>query len=141
VQGPGYVAIVHEMIHETRIVPLDGSPFSRVKSYLGESRGHWEGGTLVVESRNFNGKAGYRGSGENLVLTERYTKVAPDKIDFRLTFNDATTWKQPWTVAYHLRTAEGELYEYACHEGNYGLRNILEEARDAREAAAAGHKP
>jgi hypothetical protein len=135
-QGPGYVAIVHEMIHETRIVPLDGEPFSAVKSYLGESRGHWEGDTLVVESRNFNGKAPFRGAGANLVLTERYKKVAPDKIEFQLTFDDATTWTSPWTVAYHLRTSEGELYEYACHEGNYGLRNILEEARDAEKAAA-----
>jgi len=136
-QGPGYVAIVHEMIHETRVVPLDGTPFTGIKSYLGESRGHWEGDTLVIESHNFNGKAGYRGSsGENLVLTERFTKVAPDKIDFRLTFDDPTTWTQPWTVAYHLRTGDGELYEYACHEGNYGLRNILEEARLADQAAA-----
>jgi hypothetical protein len=135
-QSPGYVAITHEMIHETRIVPLGGH-FGRVKSYLGESRGHWEGDTLVVESRNFNGKAGYRGSDENLVLTERYTKVAPDKIDFRLTFDDRTHWTQPWTVAYFMRTGEGEMYEYACHEGNYGMRNTLQEARDAERAAAA----
>jgi len=135
-QSPGYVAITHEMIHETRIVPLGGQ-FGRVKSYLGESRGHWEGDTLVVESRNFNGKAGYRGSDENLVLTERYTKVAPDKIDFRLTFDDRTHWTQPWTVAYFMRTGEGEMYEYACHEGNYGMRNTLQEARDAERAAAA----
>jgi hypothetical protein len=135
-QSPGYVAITHEMIHETRIVPLGGQ-FGRVKSYLGESRGHWEGDTLVVESRNFNGKAGYRGSDENLVLTEHYTKVAPDKIDFRLTFDDRTHWTQPWTVAYFMRTGEGEMYEYACHEGNYGMRNTLQEARDAERAAAA----
>jgi len=107
-----------------------------VRSYLGESRGHFEGDTLVVETRNFNGRAGYRGSGENLALTERYTRVAPDKIDFRLTFDDATQWTQPWTVAYFMRANEGELYEYACHEGNYGLRNILQEARDAEQAAA-----
>ncbi len=135
-QSPGFVAIVHEMIHETRVVPLGGS-FGHVRSYLGESRGHWEGDTLVIETRNFNGKAGFRGSGENLVLTERYTKVAPDKIDFRLTFNDASQWTQPWTVAYFMRPSEGEMYEYACHEGNYGLRNILQEARDADAAAAA----
>jgi hypothetical protein len=135
-QSPGYVAITHEMIHETRVVPLGGK-FGHVKSYLGESRGHWEGDTLVVESRNFNGKAGYRGSDENLVLTERYTKVAPDKIDFRLTFDDRTQWTQPWTVAYFMRTGEGDMYEYACHEGNYGMRNTLQEARDAERAAAA----
>jgi hypothetical protein len=136
-QSPGYVAIVHEMIHETRVVPLGGS-FGHVRSYLGESRGHFEGDTLVIETRNFNGKAGFRGSsGESLVLTERYTKVAADKIDFRLTFNDPTQWTQPWTVAYFMRTGEGDMYEYACHEGNYGLRNILQEARDAEREAAA----
>jgi hypothetical protein len=138
-QSPGYVAIVHEMIHETRVVPLGGS-FGHVRSYLGESRGHFEGDTLVIETRNFNGKAGFRGAGENLVLTERYTKVAPDKIDFRLTFEDRTQWTQAWTVAYFMRTGEGDLYEYACHEGNYGLRNILQEARDADRAQAAGEK-
>jgi hypothetical protein len=135
-QSPGYVAIVHEMIHETRVVPLGGA-FGHVRSYLGESRGHWEGETLVVETRNFNGRAGYRGAGEKLVLTERYTKVAPDKIDFRLTFDDRTQWTQPWTVAYFMRANGEELYEYACHEGNYGMRNILQEARDAERAAAA----
>ena len=134
-QSPGYVAIVHEMIHETRVVPLGGE-FGRVRSYLGESRGHFEGDTLVVETRNFNGRAGFRGAGENLVLTERYARVAPDKIDFRLTFADSAQWAQPWTVAYFMRTADAELYEYACHEGNYGLRNILEEARAAEQAAA-----
>jgi hypothetical protein len=139
VQSPGYVAIVHEMIHETRVVPLDGAPFSGVRSYLGESRGHWEGDTLVVESRNFNGKAPFRGAGENLKLTERYRRTSADKIDFKMTFEDATQWTQPWTVAYSIRPAEGELYEYACHEGNYGLRNILENARDA-DRAAATHK-
>ena len=138
-QSPGYVAIVHEMIHETRVVRLGGS-FGQVRSYLGESRGHFEGDTLVIETRNFNGKAGFRGSGENLVLTERYTKVAPDKIDFRLTFNDPTQWTQPWTVAYFMRTGEGDMYEYACHEGNYGLRNILQEARDGDRAAAEAAK-
>ncbi|HVY66116.1 MAG TPA: hypothetical protein VHH11_14940 [Gammaproteobacteria bacterium] len=138
-QAPGYVAIVHEMIHETRVVPLDGSPFTGVRSYLGESRGHWEGDTLVVESRNFNGKAPFRGAGANLKLTERYRRTADDKIDFRLTLEDDTQWTQPWTVAYSMRPADGELYEYACHEGNYGLRNILQNARD-EERAAAAHK-
>jgi len=139
VQSPGYVAIVHEMIHETRVVPLDGAPFTGVRSYLGESRGHWEGDTLVVESHNFNGKAPFRGAGANLKLTERYRRTSADRIEFRMTFEDATQWVQPWTVAYSIRPADGELYEYACHEGNYGLHNILENARDADRAAAA-HK-
>jgi len=134
-QAPGYVAIVHEMVHETRIVPLDGSAFSDMRGYMGESRGHWEGDELVVETRNFNGKAAFRGSRENLRVTERYTRVGPETIDFRLTIEDETQWTQPWTVAYLMRPAEGELFEYACHEGNYGLRNILENARDEEKAA------
>jgi hypothetical protein len=135
-QGPGYVAIVHEMVHETRIVPLDGSPFGNVKGYMGESRGRFEGDTLVVETRNFDGRAPFRGATTNLKVTERYTRVAPDKVDFKVTFEDDTQWTQPWTAAYTMNTAEGELYEYACHEGNYGLRNILENARDEERAAA-----
>jgi hypothetical protein len=137
-QGPGHVAIVHEMVHETRIVPLDGSPFSNVKSYMGESRGRWEGDTLVVETRNFNGQAPFRGATTNLRVTERYTRVAPDKVGFEVTFADDTQWVQPWTAAYTMNSAEGELYEYACHEGNYGLRNILENARDEERAAVRG---
>ena len=139
-QAPGYVAIVHEMVHETRLVPLDDSAFGNVRSYLGESRGHWEGDTLVVESRNFNGKAPMRGAGQNLRVIERYTRVGPDKIDFKVTFEDETQWTQPWTAAYSMRTGEGELYEYACHEGNYGLRNILENARDEERKAAGASR-
>ena len=137
-QAPGYVAIVHEMVHETRVVPLDGSPLTGVPNYMGESRGHWEGDTLVIETSNFNGEASYRGSTSNLRLTERYTRVGPDTIDFQITFADDQQWSQPWTAAYLMRRSDGELYEYACHEGNYGLRNILENARDAESAAAVG---
>jgi hypothetical protein len=139
-QAPGFVAIVHEMVHETRLVPLDDSPFGNVRTYLGESRGHFEGDTLVVETQNFNGKAPYRGAGTNLRVTERYTRVGPDKINFEVTFEDDTHWTQPWTAAYAMRTGEGELYEYACHEGNYGLRNILENARDEERTAAGARK-
>jgi hypothetical protein len=135
-QAPGFVAIVHEMVHETRMVPLDDTPFGNVRSYLGESRGHWEGDTLVVETRNYNGKAPYRGAGANLRVTERYTRAGDGQIDFKVTFEDETQWTQPFTAAYSMRSGEGELYEYACHEGNYGLRNILENARDEDRAAA-----
>ncbi len=138
-QAPGLVAIVHEMIHETRIIPLDGRPFTDVRSYMGESRGRWDGDTLVVETRNFDGRSTYRGSGEHMRLTERYTRIGPDDIDFSITVEDATVWVQPWTAAYRMRTAEGDLYEYACHEGNYGLRNILENARYEDQQAAAAH--
>jgi hypothetical protein len=136
-QAPGHVAIVHEMVHETRIIPLDGSDYTGLTAYMGESRGRWEGDTLVVETRNFNGKAAFRGARENLRTVERYTRVGPNTIDFRMTFEDRSQWTAPWTVAYQMRPAEGELYEYACHEGNYGLRNILENARDERAAAEA----
>ncbi len=125
-QAPGVVAITHEMVHETRIVPLDGRDFTGLRSYMGESRGYWDGDTLVVETKNFNGEAGYRGSGENMHLTERYTLVGPETIAFSLTVEDETVWEQPWTAAYSMRPTEGGFYEYACHEGNYGLRNILE---------------
>jgi hypothetical protein len=135
-QAPGQVALVHEMVHETRIVPLDDSPFGSVRSYGGESRGHWEGDTLVIETRNFNGKAPFRGSTTNLKVVERYTRTGADTLDFNVTFDDDTQWTQPWTVAFTLNTGEGELYEYACHEGNYGLRNILENARDEERKSA-----
>jgi len=139
-QSPGYVAITHEMVHETRVVPLDGQGLTGLRGYMGESRGHWEGDTLVVETTNFNEDGGYRGASENLRLIERYTLVGPETIDFRLTFDDPTTWEQPWTAAYSMRPTEGGFYEYACHEGNYGLRNILEtmigEERARVEAAA-----
>lgn len=142
-QAPGFVAITHEMIHETRIVPLDGRDFSDRRAYLGQSRGRWEGDTLVVETRNFNDAVPFRGAGENLRLTERYTRVGPDTIDFSLTFEDETHWTQPWTATYTMRPTDGGFYEYACHEGNYGLRNILQNARDeeraATEAAASGN--
>jgi len=136
VQSPDFVAIVHEMIHETRVIPLDGSDFSGVQSYIGESRGHWEGDTLVVETRNFNGEVSYQGASENLVVTERYTRIAPDRIGFSMTLEDDSQWTQPWTVAYSMRPTDGDLFEYACHEGNYGLRNILQNARDEERAAA-----
>lgn len=136
VQGPGYVAIVHEMIHETRIVPLDGSEFTGIPGWIGESRGHWEGDTLVVETRNFNSEVSYQGSGENLRVTERFTRAAPDRLDFEMTLEDETHWTQPWTVAYTMVPTDGNLFEYACHEGNYGLRNILQNARDEERAAA-----
>ena len=138
VQAPGQVAIVHEMIHETRVIPLDGSDFTGIRSYMGESRGHWEGDTLVVETRNFNDAVSYRGSGPDLVLTERYTLAGPDTIEFRMTLEDDEAWTEPWTVAYQMHPTDGYLYEYACHEGNRGLQNILENIYDAADSARSG---
>jgi hypothetical protein len=140
IQSPGYVAITHEMVHDTRIVPLDGraalSP--KIRQYMGESRGRWEGNTLVVEVTNFTDQTNYRGSGETLHLIERYTRVGPDVIRYEVTIDDPHTFAARWTAALNL-TAQGEMYEYACHEGNYAMRNILSGAR-ADERAAAGRK-
>ena len=139
VQSPDSVVIVHEMIHEARIVPLDGRPELNkdVRAWIGSSRGRWEGDTLVVETSNFNGKNNYRGSTTGLHLTERYTRVADNRLELRLTVSDPTTWEKPWTVLLPMRPTEGELIEYACHEHNLSMVNILEVARDAEKAAAA----
>jgi hypothetical protein len=142
VQGPGFVAITHEMVHETRLVPLDGraelSP--KIRQWFGESRGHWDGDTLVVESQNFSDKTSYRGSGATLHTIERFTRVGKDAIDFRLTVDDPHTFVRPWTVALPMRTSEGDLYEYACSEANVGLYDILEVARDEEKAVAEAAK-
>jgi hypothetical protein len=138
VQGPGYVAITHEMVHDTRLIPLDGrAPISpKIHQWFGDSRGHWEGSTLVVETANFSDKTNYRGSGATLHLIERFTRSGRNTVEYHLTVDDPATWTKPWTVELHMRTSEGDLYEYACHEGNYGLHNILEVARDEEAAAA-----
>jgi len=138
VQTPDTAVIVHEMIHEARVVPLDGRPrlSKAITGWIGSSRGWWEGDTLVVETTNFNGKNNYRGSTTGLRLTERYTRVNRDRLEMRLTVEDPTTWEKPWTVLLPMRPTEGELIEYACHEGNLSMFNLLEVARDAEKAAA-----
>jgi hypothetical protein len=137
VQGPGYVAITYEMIHETRLIPLDGRPHapSRLKMLLGDARGRWDGDTLVVDTTNFTDRTNYRGSGETLRLTERFTRG--DKgLRYEVTVNDAHTFATPWTAALNL-TATSNLYEYGCHEGNYAMKNILSAARSEEKAAMA----
>jgi hypothetical protein len=143
VQSPDSVVIVHEMIHEARVVPLDGRPRlgENVRGWIGDSRGRWEGDTLVVETTNFNGKNNYRGSTTGLHLTERYTRTGDDRLELRLTVSDPTTWERPWTVLLPMRPTEGELLEYSCHEHNLSMVNILEVARDAEKAAAKGQAP
>ena len=111
-------------------------PSATMRSYMGESRGRWEGDTLVVETRNFNGKAPFSRRDAEPRVIERYTRGGGDKSTSSSRSRTDTQWTQPWTAAYSMRPAEGELYEYACHEGNYGLRNILENARDEEKAAA-----
>lgn len=141
VQSPGFVAIQKEMIHETRVIPTDGRPHlgPNLTQWLGDSRGRWDGDTLVVEVRNFNGKSSYRGSGANLTLTERYTRTGPDTLEYRFTVNDPTIWTTPWTgmFTFGRDDTQYELVEYACHEGNYGMTNILSGARAEERAQAA----
>jgi hypothetical protein len=149
VQAPGYVAIVNEMIHETRIVPLDGRPHvqSDIKLWLGDSRGRWEGDTLVVETTNLTDRTGISVNGgggrhsDAIKITERLTRIDDDTIDYQMTIDDPRTWTRPWTMQYPLdRDDDYGMYEYACHEGNYAMFNILSGAR-ADERAAAQAKP
>jgi hypothetical protein len=136
-QGPGFVAIRYEMIHETRIIPINGGAHlpASMRQYTGDARGRWDGDTLVVETTNFNDAAAYRGASRNLKLTERFTLVGPDTIKWEARFEDPATWERPWAMTMPLkRDNEGGLFEYACHEGNRGLENILRAAR-VEEAA------
>jgi hypothetical protein len=152
-QSPGYVAILMEMIHETRIIPLDGRPHvsSRVRQWMGDSRGHWEGNTLVVDTTNFNDRLDggllmpshllsiyhHRGSGETLHLVERFTRVDANSIDYRFTVDDPKTFTRSWTAAVPMRNdgTPDQIFEYACHEGNMQMANLLKGAR-ADEAGA-----
>ena len=142
-QSPGYLAILYEWMHETRVIPLDGQPQlpGHVRQWLGSPRGHWEGDTLVVVTTNFTNKADFRGAGENLRLVERFTPVGPDSIDWSATVEDPTTWTRPWTFAIPLTrdTTQQWIFEFACHEGNYSLPHILSGAR-AKEKAEAEAK-
>jgi hypothetical protein len=131
VQAPGYVAIVTEMMHETRIIPLDARPHvgADVRMWTGDARGWWEGETLVVETTNFNDKKLFRGASEHLQTVERFTKLDGDTIEYRLTVTDPVTFSRPWTLVNGLHRADGGIYEVGCHEGNIGLRGILAGAR------------
>ena len=143
-QAPGYVVVFQELIHEPRIIPLDGRPHLRpeVRQWMGDSRGHWEGDTLVVDTTNFSPKTNYQGSRDTLHLIERYTRVDENTIDYQFTVNDPETFTKPWTVARPMtRIAQGvSVFEYACHEGNYAMAGILAGARAADKAAAGDRK-
>ena len=139
VQGPGVVAITHEMIHETRVIPIGSQPplGAHMRQWLGDARAHWDGNTLVVESANFSGRTNYRGSGVGLRLTERFTRVDGDDLRYEVTVRDPTTWATPWTAALNMKTQEQGMFEYACHEGNHAMRNMLSAARASDAAPAA----
>jgi hypothetical protein len=137
-QGPGYVAIFVEMIHDVRLIPLDGRPHlpSNVRPWMGDSRGHWEGETLVVETTNFSKETRFRNTTENMKLTERFTRTGPDTIMYQFTVEDPQTYTRPWTAEVPMMSAEGPLFEYACHEGNYGMEGLLAGARAMEKKAA-----
>jgi hypothetical protein len=141
VQGPGWVGIRYEMIHEARVIPMDNRPHpsSKIRTLMGDAKGHGDGDTLVVETTNFDRRMLYRNASETLTITERFTRVAPDTVVWSVTLDDPHTWTRPWTYAMNLsmRDANQQPFEYACHEGNYGLRNMLNAARQAEKAAAA----
>jgi alkylhydroperoxidase family enzyme len=148
-QTPGYVAILQEMIHEVRIIPLDGRPHlpPTIQQWMGDSRGRWEGDTLVVDTTNYHHLVSFNsfnccpGAGGNLHIVERYRRVGPDTIDFRFTVNDPTTYSRPFTIELPMQRAEGPVYEYACHEGNDGMAGILSGARALEHPPAAADVP
>lgn len=131
VQTPGYVMILVEMIHEVRTIYMDGRPHlpPSVHQWLGHSVGHWEGDALVVETTNFTDKTRFRGSGENLRVTERFTRVDANTILYKFTVEDPSSFTKPWTAEYPFLATPGPIFEYACHEGNYALTDILGGAR------------
>jgi hypothetical protein len=144
VQSPDSVAIRYEMIHEARVIPLDRRPHvaSSVKQYLGDARGWWDGDTLVVETTNFRADSAPQRSSETVTMTERFTRTAADNVEWTVTFEDPATWTRPWTYSMPLLQADQsqQIYEYACHEGNLAMRNILSGAR-AKDAAAKAGEP
>jgi len=133
VQGQGWVGIRYEMIHETRIIPLDARPHAgrSIRLEMGDARGHWDGDTLVIETTNFKARSAYRNADpDTLKITERFTRVSPTRLEWRVTVEDANTWTRPWSFAMPLTVNEEEpVYEYACHEGNYAVRNMLSATR------------
>jgi hypothetical protein len=139
VQAPGYVVIRNEMIHEARVVPLDGRPHlpASLTSYMGDSRGRWEGNTLIVVTQNLNGMTGAGGNGggrtsDRITITERFTMLDHDTLQYTATIDDPGTWSQPWTLSFPWkREPVYGMFEYACHEGNYAMRNILSASRAA----------
>jgi hypothetical protein len=135
VQGPGYVSLLHETDHSTRVIPTDGRPHipQSIRQWQGDSVGHWEGDTLVVDTTNFTNLSAYRGSSDQLHLVERFTRTADDTMTYRFTVEDPTTWAKPWTAEVAWTKTKGPVYEWACHEGNTMIATILRGARVEEE--------
>ena len=142
-QSANYVAILSETVQQVRIIPLDGRPHlpQSVRQWLGDSRGHWEGTTLVVETTNFHDKRLFLGlTVENMRVVERFTRGSADTLDYQFTIDDPTRWTKPWTAAVPIGKTDGPIYEFACQEGNYSMRNILSGARAQEKVAAQAEK-
>ncbi|MQA29193.1 MAG: hypothetical protein GEU82_05045 [Luteitalea sp.] len=141
-QSADAVVVLHEQIHEARVIPLDGRPHlpPSVRQWLGDSRGRWEGNTLVVETTNFSDKTNFRGSTDGLRMIERISRADAETLNYEVTFEDPSTWTRPWTVQMPMPKTAGSMYEYACHEGNYGLKGILAGARAEEKAAEEARK-
>jgi len=140
IQSPGWVAIRYEMVHETRLIPLDGRPHVKpgIETYMGDARGHFDGNTLVVETTNFKPLSAYRGASDHLKLVERFKPVGPKTVEWSVTSDDSHTWTRPWTFAMNLtKDTSQAIFEYGCHEGNYGLRDILSAERAADKGAGS----
>ena len=138
-QAPGLVTLVVEMTHDPGIIPVEGSPHlpASIRQYKGDSRGRWDGRTLVIDTTNFLRETSFRGSSANLHLVERLTRLDATTLLYEFTVDDAKTWTRPWTAAVPMTKVDSPMFEYACHEGNYALRNILSGAR----AQEKGNKP
>ena len=144
IQGADYVSIVQEMIHDARIIPIDGPPHldKKIEQLHGDPRGHWDGDTLVIETTNYNGQnvvlAGlsFTTASTDLTVTERITRVSPEILNYEVTFDDPAVWEAPWTVLIPLRYSPEPIFEYACHEGNIGMDGILAGHRALEREAA-----
>ena len=138
-QTEDHVVILLEMVHEMRIIPISGrsEPTPAPSQWLGRSHGHWEADTLVVESADFSGQAPWRGSGANLKLVERFSRPDLNTLRYEVMFDDSTTWQAPWTAGLDMPKTDGLLYEYACHERNYGMENLLRGARVQEKQSAS----
>jgi hypothetical protein len=136
------VAIMKEKIHDIRIITLDGSPHipSAIETWNGDARGHWEGDTLVVDSTNYKAGMFMNSSSEKLHVIERFTRTAPDVVKYELTIDDPGTWTKPWSLMIPLQRTHEAIFEYACHEGNYAMVDMLAGARAEEKAAAESKK-
>ena len=145
-QTRDHVVILNEMAHDARVIPLDGREHVplNIRQWLGDPRGRWEGNTLVVDTTNFSPKSNFMGSAEKLHVVERFTRVGPKTLNYEVTVSDPTTWTKPWTAMIPLKQAQNQIYEYACHEGNYGMFGILSghraQEKTSEEAAKKGSR-